>query len=353
MVHAQWTSARSPALNATDSFMTMDAPVSAFDVCRRRGDGTEVGRPVAAAIGDVAISTSSGCLGMSFVMVALARPTAEGVAVEAIPMDVAADDGAKLAVWASGPPIAETVLLLHGFSLDHTTWDEIAQSLVSNGFRVVTTDLRGHGRSSLGESSPSVDRLIADIAEIISTLELPPVHLVGHSLGAFVALSARSNDRLRASTRSVTSIAGTEQSIQNDPVMRIGSALFSSTLGLWLLGRERTGRSMISTWFGKDPSTADLDRIRLLYLQCDRRTRSAVAKATRGIDLRPTFATAGPPTLIMCGRDDKTPPLKQTERIASAIAGAELAAIESAGHMVIVEQPHAIVDRMSEWFARA
>lgn len=265
---------------------------------------------------------------------------------------VITDDGASLAVWASGPPDARAVLLLHGFSLDHTTWDEVAERLVEKGFRIVAADARGHGDSTLGKSPPTVDRLVADVVEIVAALELETVHLVGHSLGAFVALAARTSDQLEESVSSVTSIAGTERSIQDDPAMRVGSALFRSSLGRWLLARERTGRLMISTWFGRDPSISDLDRVRLLFLRCEVESRAVVVKATRGVDLRPTFSGSGPPTLIMCGRNDKAPSLKHTERIANSIAGSELVVIDSAGHMVMIEEPDRIVEHLSEWFGR-
>lgn len=259
-------------------------------------------------------------------------------------------DGATLAAWSRGEAQHPVVLLVHGFSLDHTTWDSVADGLLEAGYRVITTDLRGHGDSTLGTAPPTLERIGEDLAGIAAELGVTKMHVVGHSFGAFVALAARANPEAADLLSSVTSIAGTEQAVQRDRVMKLGAALFSSRLGIRLLRAKRSGRLMISTWFGKKPATADLDRIRLLSAACERPTRQAIAKATGPVDLRPTFATPGPPTLVLCGRDDKGTPLEQSERIAAAIDGARLVVIDDAGHMVMIEQPEAVLDALLAWF---
>lgn len=271
----------------------------------------------------------------------------EGFFEEAQHTSVRTDDGAELSVWSSGSSDREAVLLVHGYSLDHTTWGPVAERLVTAGYQIIVPDLRGHGRSTLGTSPPTPERFIADLGVITTHLGLSAPHLVGHSLGAVIGLAARVDDQ--TPFRSVTSIAGTEQSIQN-PVMLIGARLFSSPPGVWLLGRRRTGRLMISTWFGKKPAAHQLDWIRTLSAQCARETRVAIGEATGDLDLRPTFGQAGPPTFVMCGRYDKATPPKFSQNIADAIAGAELTVIEDAGHMVIIEQPQAVADQLVAGF---
>lgn len=74
--------------------------------------------------------------------------------------------------------------LVHGFSLDHTTWNPLAERLDAVAHRVVALDIRGHGESTLGSESPAVDRHLTDLRQLIDELGLGPVHLVGHSFGA-------------------------------------------------------------------------------------------------------------------------------------------------------------------------
>lgn len=260
-------------------------------------------------------------------------------------------DGTALATWSAGPPEHEAVLLLHGFSLDHTTWGPLASRLVDLGFRVIAPDLRGHGQSALGEHEPTVDRFIGDVREVVDAFGIQRAHLVGHSLGAVVVLAARVDQRLVDSIMTVTSIAGTEQAVQN-PVMKLGARFFSSTTGISLLGKRRPGRFMISTWFGKNPSTGDLDWIRHLSASCGRATRSAVANATADVDLRPTFGTAGAPTLVLSGQRDQAVPVKTSRRIGAAIDGAEVHIAEDAGHMLIIEKPDFVSEKLSDWITR-
>ena len=264
--------------------------------------------------------------------------------------EVRTGDGAELAVWSAGSRDGECVVLVHGFSLDHTTWQPVADRLVVAGYRVVAPDLRGHGKSTLGSSQPTSDRFLQDLAAIATQLDVPRFHLVGHSLGAVIALAARVDEESSQRIISIVAVAGTEQSIQN-PVMRLGARLFSSALGVALLKRERTGRLMMSTWFGKHPDPEQLDWIRILSATCTTDTRKRTARATGNVDLRPSFATSGPSTLIMVGKLDKATPAKVSRRIADAIHDAELTVVENVGHMVIIEQPDTVAERLSAWFA--
>ena len=63
------------------------------------------------------------------------------------------------------------------------SWD-----LLDKGYRCVTYDRRGHGRSDRHGGRWSMDLLADDLARLIGNLDLKDVTLVGHSMGAHVAL---------------------------------------------------------------------------------------------------------------------------------------------------------------------
>ena len=236
-------------------------------------------------------------------------------------------------------------VLVHGFSLDHTTWNPSPNDSWPPAIELLSGP-PGHGRSTLGSAEPTAERLVQDVEEIAAGLDLPAFHLVGHSLGAVVALAARTAST-RRTIRSVTSVAGTEQSIHN-PVMRLGARLFSSRLGISLLNASdrdasssRHGSASVRTqsnWTGS---------ARVCTVPSGH--PSEITQATGDIDLRPSFATAGPPTLVLVGKLDKATPAKISKRIAEAIDGARLAVVDSAGHMVIIEQPEAVVGHLTSW----
>ncbi len=84
----------------------------------------------------------------------------------------------------SGP----AVLLLHGHTLDHRVWDEVAPALVEAGFRVLRPDLRGHGKSTMPPSGYHWSHHAADMAAVMDAAGLGSATVVGFSLGGGVAL---------------------------------------------------------------------------------------------------------------------------------------------------------------------
>jgi pimeloyl-ACP methyl ester carboxylesterase len=96
---------------------------------------------------------------------------------------------------ASGTTIAyveagngEPIVILHGFCGSRLYWEEVIPLLADHN-RVIAPDLRGHGESSASEGTYTMERLSEDLEHLLDELELPQVHLVGHSLGGYVALA--------------------------------------------------------------------------------------------------------------------------------------------------------------------
>ncbi|MBZ5589070.1 MAG: alpha/beta fold hydrolase [Acidobacteriia bacterium] len=95
-------------------------------------------------------------------------------------------DGVALHVVCEGN--GETVVLLHGHTLDLRVWDDVAPALVEAGFRVVRYDQRGHGRSGSPRGGYRWGDHAADLAAVIERLAPPAAHVVGHSKGSGIAL---------------------------------------------------------------------------------------------------------------------------------------------------------------------
>lgn len=87
-----------------------------------------------------------------------------------------------------GNPEAPPLLLVHG-GRDHArNWDWVALRLRTE-YHIVAPDLRGHGDSQWAVGgSYSVADYTLDLAQLIEALQLPPLLLIGHSLGGSVAL---------------------------------------------------------------------------------------------------------------------------------------------------------------------
>lgn len=86
---------------------------------------------------------------------------------------------------AGAPPL----VLVHGFGCDHT--DYAAQvAHFSPWHRCVSVDLRGHGQSPGRPEECGIERFGGDVAEVLRALDLAGAVVVGHSLGARVAVEA-------------------------------------------------------------------------------------------------------------------------------------------------------------------
>jgi non-heme chloroperoxidase len=79
----------------------------------------------------------------------------------------------------SGQP----VVLIHGYPLDGTSWERQQRELLANGYRVITYDRRGFGKSSQPTVGYDYDTFAADLDVILTTLDLTDVVLVGFSMG--------------------------------------------------------------------------------------------------------------------------------------------------------------------------
>jgi non-heme chloroperoxidase len=77
----------------------------------------------------------------------------------------------------------QPVVLIHGYPLDGSSWEQQTAALLDSGFRVITYDRRGFGRSSKPTTGYDYDTFAADLKTLLETLDLRDVVLVGFSMG--------------------------------------------------------------------------------------------------------------------------------------------------------------------------
>lgn len=81
--------------------------------------------------------------------------------------------------WGTGQP----VVFSHGWPLNSDSWEAQMLFLASNGYRCIAHDRRGHGRSSQPWIGNEMNTYADDLSELIETLDLKNVILVGFSAG--------------------------------------------------------------------------------------------------------------------------------------------------------------------------
>ncbi|MBU4465684.1 MAG: alpha/beta hydrolase [Actinobacteria bacterium] len=101
-------------------------------------------------------------------------------------MDVSVAGGAlRVGVW-DGPDDRDSVLVVHGVTASHRAWSLVAEQL--DGVRVIAPDLRGRGRSNKIEGGAGLTAHANDLAAVLDALDIDRIVVVGHSMGAFVAI---------------------------------------------------------------------------------------------------------------------------------------------------------------------
>ena len=77
----------------------------------------------------------------------------------------------------------QAVVLIHGYPLDGTSWERQQREILDAGYRVITYDRRGFGKSSQPTVGYDYDTFAADLDTVLTTLDLTDVVLVGFSMG--------------------------------------------------------------------------------------------------------------------------------------------------------------------------
>lgn len=199
--------------------------------------------------------------------------------------------------------------------------------------RAVAPDLPGHPE---GPGLSTVSDMAGWILRSIDERGIGPCVLGGHSLGGGVALQAALDapERLRGLI-----LVGTGARL------RVRPEFFEQLRGDYTEAIEE----LLRWWFSPQASARIVDRAR----QALRALSPAVVHddfwAADRFDVIDRLSEIRLPTLIVCGVEDRMTPMKYAEYLRAHIAGARLAAIPGAGHMVMLEQPRACNEAIAEF----
>ncbi|MCH8554324.1 MAG: alpha/beta hydrolase [Schleiferiaceae bacterium] len=91
-------------------------------------------------------------------------------------------------LYYSERPGKKTVVFLHGFLEDSTMWETFSESFPKK-YRLLAIDLFGHGKSDCLGYVHTMEEMAAALKTVLKTLKIKRCHLVGHSMGGYVALA--------------------------------------------------------------------------------------------------------------------------------------------------------------------
>ncbi len=241
-----------------------------------------------------------------------------------------------LYVIEQGNHDAMPVIFLHGFPFSHEMWKDQIE-LVGKEFRAIAYDIRGHGKSYVGEAQFTIEHHVDDLIGLLDYLEIPKVVIVGLSMGGYITLRAleRHPDRFRAAVLCDTkSEADTnEGKIKRFDGMKNvraqGSEAFAETFSKAVFAPES---------FNTRPEAVALIKDIITSTPALSIAGTLLALAAR-TDTTPSLGQIKIPTLILVGEKDVTTPPANSQLMHEKIAGSELHIIPAAAHMSNLENP--------------
>jgi pimeloyl-ACP methyl ester carboxylesterase len=243
-------------------------------------------------------------------------------------------DGATLHYEATGT--GEPVVLLHGLGSSTRDWEAQVAALAQR-HRVISMDLRGHGRSDRGRGPYSIAGFAADVAALLTHLGIPSAHVCGISLGGMVAFQLAVDFPERVRTLAV---------INSGPAfpgrtLRGRLTLLFRFAVIRLKGLPSLAPIIAGRLFPK-PEQEPLRRTFIeRFAGNDRASYEATLRAIGGFDVSERVGRIRCPVLVLASERDYTP-VSAKEAYVGRLADARLVVIEDSGHASPMDQPERV-----------
>lgn len=233
-------------------------------------------------------------------------------------------------VYGDGPP----VILLHGFPLNRTIWEDVASDLADR-FKVITPDLPGAGDSPFLTERLSVEDMAEFVHAIIAHEGLEKVIIAGHSMGGYVAIAyADKYPGNLAGLGMIHSTARADSKEKKEQRMKAielfrkgGEKHFIHQMVPPLFGNGKGYDTEINRLISTSLLTSSKSLISFYNAMMDRRERSSILhKLTM-------------PVLWVLGEDDKVLPIKDLTQQTSLANVNYVYVYSDCGHMSMIEAP--------------
>lgn len=258
---------------------------------------------------------------------------------------VEVDDGGRIHIAEAGE--GRPIVLLHGVTLSVHAWTYQLRDL-SEHYRVIAVDQRGHGVSEHGHGGLSIERMAADIASLVEHLDLHDAIVVGHSMGGFVAQQMCLDHPEVVPRLSGLVLLSTAAAIgQGVPGWELMMRFFEPGASALRLSKWRkdgwlppgdVGMAVTRLAFGTKPAP---EHVALTHQMTGSIAGSILAELTPWVarfDLRARLAEIELPTLVISGSRDLITPPRLGGAIARAMPNAEFEVVPHGGHMLMLER---------------
>ena len=221
------------------------------------------------------------------------------------------------------------LVLIHGLGGSIESWRYNIDYLSSKGFRVVAPDLIGFGLSEKPRINYTLDLFVEQIRELIASLNLKEVNLVGHSLGGLVSLSLTLKHPEVIDKLVIENSAGLE---------RKSREIIEKFMGDWW---TKDKLKKFYEYIGHDPSRISDEILELRMKMYEKDEAKYAYKSTLNMsfnceEFKRGLEKIDKPTMIIWGAKDRLIPVRYAYEFNKLIKRSKLVVIQNAGHT-----PHA------------
>ncbi|MFN0263714.1 alpha/beta fold hydrolase [Tepidamorphus sp. 3E244] len=261
-------------------------------------------------------------------------------------MDVQSN-GVRFNCRVDGPDGAPWVTLSHALANNLTLWDEIADML-SDRFRVLRYDQRGHGQSEAPAGPYTFPMLIDDVLGIWEHFGVEKSHWIGLSIGGMIGygIGIHHPDRL------LSLIAcDSRPDAPPDYAAYFQSRIDKARDG----GMENLVETTINRWFTPETVAANppvLDRVRQMIRTTNEVGHEGCCEALKTLAYGPELHKIKAPSLLLGGAKDKGAPPEALKEASEKIPNGEHLVIPDAGHISALENAPAAQAAINDWLTR-
>ena len=231
-----------------------------------------------------------------------------------------------------GPEDAPVLVLSNSLGTTNEMWEPQLPALTES-FRVLRHDRRGHGRSEVPPGPYTIDDLGRDVLELLDALELERVSYCGLSIGGMDGMWIAANaperlDRLCLCSTSAN-LGPPELWVDRAATVRADGtdAVADATMGRWFSSAFHEAHPEVVARFREMVASTPAEG----YASC--------CEAIRDWDFRDELGRISAPTLVLSAEVDPSTPPEHGRLIADGIPGASFVVIPEAAHLVNVERP--------------
>ena len=235
------------------------------------------------------------------------------------------------------------VVLLHGYLESMYVWDDFT-SLLTPSVRVITVDIPGHGISEIKGEVHTMDMIADVLHEMINSLGIEKVTMVGHSMGGYVSLAfcARYPEQLEglvllSSSPNPDTDEKKENRRREIALVRAGKkdvlARVAPETGFAPHNRKRL-KSYID------------DLVECVHITEDDGIVALLGGMIERVDQNEMLRKCSVPQLFIMGKHDAYIPVAAAETIIANNPQAQVAWLENSGHMGFIEEPEACAEAL-------